>query len=393
MNSYDERDLGRALKQLALQVKVPEAALRARRGRASGVFAFAATITVLVAAVAVGGFLSQWHLRPPAATGDLQSPVATAVQSPLPSALPSSTARIPFPDATLLAGTSSGLVYKIEDGHTVGAAASVCGASSVLAIQAQPVGELAVVVCSGNPDGRAVLLDVSTMTVRSQSQLVVPRPDVAAWSPDGRSLALLQFGACDSRAPVCTVHVVSWDIASNNTRLIRPDEPLTFNLRWTPVGLSVSLPQGPDAGTWVWDGNIWSKYSSHFLWIADDAQALLVDAPTGSLGGKVWIRSGSQEVMLAGSGTNFPLALDGNIAVVAQDQPPATVLDIYRGQRLEQTTTMSGQCLTGTTWGRWIICTSSGSAALAYSLDTRSAARLPLVGLPRFEVITPLPPH
>jgi hypothetical protein len=231
------------------------------------------------------------------------------------------------------------------------------------------------------------------MTIRPGSQPVVPRDDVAAWAPDERSIALLQLGKCEPLAPVCSVHVSLWDLASGTTRTIRPDEGLTFNLRWTGAGLSVSLPQGALQGTLVWDGQSWTKYSPHRLWIVDaSGNALLVEASTGSIGGKVWKRTAGQEQLLTvASNVEWPLGLDGDRSIVSRDAPPAVGVVTYRPGQAERVVSAPSACLAAQLLDRWLICTNSGTAALAYSLDSNAVARQPITGLASFTALGALP--
>jgi hypothetical protein len=230
------------------------------------------------------------------------------------------------------------------------------------------------------------------MMVRPRSQPVIPRDDVAAWAPDERSIALIQPGKCDPQVAVCLVHVALWDVASGTTRVIRPDEALTMNLRWTSAGLSVSIPQGALQGTLVWDGQAWTSYSPHRLWIVDaSGNALLVEAPTGSIGGRVWKRVAGQEQLLTPGGVEWPLGLDGDRSIVARDQPPAVAVVTYRAGQTEQVLPAPGFCLAAQPWDRWLVCTTIGSAALAYSLDANSFARQQITGLSSFTALAALP--
>jgi hypothetical protein len=221
----------------------------------------------------------------------------------------------------------------------------------------------------------------------------VERDDVAAWAPDSQSIALLQFGTCDPQAPVCSVHVALWDVTRGTTRVIRPDEALTRNVRWTNVGLSISRPQAVDAGTLVWDGQSWTNYSPHDLWITDaTGDAVLVEAPIGSTDGRVWRRTNGQEQLLTVAGqTGWPLGLDGDRTIVSFAQAPGGPVVVYRGQQVERTVPMPGLCLAAQTWDRWLICTNSGSAALAFSLDANAFAQISIAGLANFTALAALP--
>jgi hypothetical protein len=402
MNSYDDRELARQLKALAGQIQVPAKSLRPRTtGIAGSLLAFASVVCVVFLALALGSALTTLRTSPDnagAPTGlPFASPGATA-SSPVLTASPTPATTAPvsavtFPAATLLAGTSSGVLYQASGGRLVGSPLRTCTDGPVLAIRPSPSGHLVLVVCGGAINGQAVIVDAATMAVRPGSQVVVPRDDVVAWAPDERTVALLQPGICDPQAPVCSVHLALWDLTRGTTSVIRPDETLTFNVRWTSLGLSVSLPQGPQQGTLLWDGQTWSRYSSHRLWIVDrSGNSLLVDAPTGSTGGRVWKRvAGQEQLLTSGGAVEYPLGLDGDRAIVWRDDIPVGVAVIYRGQELERTVPAPRGCLAAQQWDRWLICTSAGTAAIAYSLDSNSFAQEPIAGLTSFIALAALP--
>jgi hypothetical protein len=392
MNNYDDRELARELRALAGQIAVPSVPLRARRGPVAGrVLAFAGVIAAAILAFVIGSTLTYLRSSQDNGAAPTVAPYATATASPTPSGS-ASAAQGSFPDVTLFAGSYSGMLYRISGGQVVGNPVRVCGSGeSVLTIHPAPSGQSILAICGGATAGQAVLVDAATMAIRG-SQPVVERDDVAAWAPDGQSIALLQFGVCDPQAPVC-VHVSLWDLTSGTTRVIRPDEALTGNLRWTSVGLSVSLSQVPGQGTLVWDGRNWTIYSPHRLWIVDaSGNALLVEAPTGMTGGRVWKRVAGQEQVLTAVGqTEWPLGLDGDRAIVSRDLTPTSPIVTYRGQQEVRVVPVPAFCLAAQPWDRWLICTTSGSAALAYSLDSDALARQPIAGLASFSALAALP--
>jgi hypothetical protein len=257
----------------------------------------------------------------------------------------------------------------------------VCVGGTVLAIRVAPSGQSALVICGGINAGLAVLIDIPGLVVRG-SQPIVAREDGAAWATDESSVALLQPGRCDPQAPVCAVHVALWDVKRGTTHVIRPDEALVMNLRWTSLGLSISIPQGPQQGTLIWDGQVWTTFSPHRLWLVDAAgTALLVDAQTGSTGGQVWKRVAGQEQPLTFAfNVEYPLGLDGDRAIVFRDQPPTGTVVIYRPGQAETLVTAPGLCLAAQPSGRWLICTTGGSAALAFSLDANAFAQQQIAG-------------
>jgi hypothetical protein len=401
MKNDDDREISRELKALGGQIPVPSASLRARRGSIRKAFvAIAVAVAAVILAVALGSAITRLRSsqeNPASATGVSSSSPTASATAVTATATPSpSVALVAFPDVTLVAGTSDGMVYRISGGTVVGSPVRACpgGTGTVLALHPAPSGQSVLVVCGGTTTGVAVLVDIPGMTVRSVSQPVIPRDDVAAWAPDERSIALIQPGKCDPPS-VCSVHVSLWDLASGTTRVVRPDEPLTMNLRWTSAGLSVSIPQGgpPLQGTFVWDGQAWTSYSPHRLWIVDaSGNALLVEAPTGSIGGRVWKRvAGQEQFLTVGASVEWPLGLDGDRSIVARDQPPGVSVVTYRAGQAELVVPAPGFCLAAQPWDRWLICTTIGSAALAYSLDSNAFARQQIAGLGSFTALAALP--
>jgi hypothetical protein len=386
MNTYEDRELAREIKTLAGQIPIPAGTVpQARGSTVARAVNLAGAMVVLVAAVGVASAIA--NLRASQQDG-VGNPAASS------SAPPTAPVAIAFPETALLAGTSDGFVYRIEGGQISGAPVNVCNSQSVLGLRLSPTGRSVLVICWGRNDGQVMVLDSTTLARRAGPLPAMPRDDVAAWAPDELSIAVLQSGSCEPPAPVCSVHLVLWEIASGATRVIRPDETLTFNVRWTSLGLSVSFMQPPQPGTLVWDGQAWRSYSDRRLWIADTGgRALLVQAGAGSIGGQVWERQGTQERQLSVSPTDteYPVALDGDRALVWRDQPPGGAMVIYRGQQIERIVPVQGLCSSAQLVDRWLICGDSGSAALAYSLDSNQFARQPITGLNRFNVLIPVP--
>ena len=393
MNSYEERELARELQALASQISVPpgSVSMPARRSSRFGrSLTVAGGIAVLIIAIAVGAAINNLRLE-----RDNSGAPATATPTAA-SPSPSPSAAIAFPNYPLLAGTTDGLVYRIQGGQVRGSPVNVCQGQTVLALQPSPTGRSVLAICGGHPPGAAgaFVFDAATLTQQAEPVAVVPRFDVAAWAPDERSIALLQQGFCDPQAPVCSVHLLLWDLASGNTRVIRPDEPLMYNVRWTVLGLSISIPQGSQTGTFIWDGHSWHRYSTHALWIADaSGRALLVEASTGNFGGRVWEASGGQELALSTAGTEYPLGLDGDRAIVWRDAPFTNngVVVAYRGQQEERQISAEHFCNAAQQIDRWLVCTTSASVALAYSLDANAFARQPITGLSNYNVLAALP--
>src|SRR5207247_11352658 len=145
-----------------------------------------------------------------------------------------------------------GFVYKVEAGQVRGSPVDVCHGQAGLALHLSSSDRSVLIICGGTTEGQAVVLDTATLAQRWGPIAVMPRMDVGAWAPDERSIALLQQGVCEPQAPVCSVHVLLWYLASGGTRVIRPDEPLTFTVRCTVLGLSMSFSQSPRSGPSIW---------------------------------------------------------------------------------------------------------------------------------------------
>ncbi|MDQ2912254.1 MAG: hypothetical protein M3T56_03255 [Chloroflexota bacterium] len=388
MKTFEDGELSRQFQTLAAEIPVPAASLR-RKDPGVGwtpILAGGALVAVviLVLAVVVQGLRS----------GD-----ASVGASPTPavSASPARNAELAFPDLTLLAGTADGFVYRSVSSSAAAIRADACQSQTVLGLQPSPSGQMVLVVCGGRTEGTLVVLDSTTLARRAGPLPSVPRDDVAAWSPDESAIAFLQTGRCDPLQPVCSVHLALWNLSDSSTRIIRPDEPLTMNVRWSALGLSVSFPQGPQPGTLLWDGQAWHAYSTHRLWVANASRrALLVEAGAGSIGGRVWQRDGDQERLLTQglTDTEYPLALlDNGRAAVWRDEAraPGGSVVIYNDSTIEHLVPVQGFCGSAQRVGRWLVCTKSGSNALAYSLDDNQFARRQITGLPNFNALTALP--
>ncbi len=394
MNEYEEDELARELKALAARIPVPPSALRSPNPIGARLRVVALGTLAVLFAVAIAGTLPGLRTSPvgPAAATRLSSPSATdgPVFAP-PSGLPSTNPPLSFPDVNLIAGTAVGTIYRVDRGQVVGSA-QVCGGEAVLAMRVSPSGRSVLVVCGGTPTGQAVVVDAVTLAVGPESQAVLSRDDVAAWAPDERSIALLQAAACAAQLPACPMHVSLWDLARGTTRVIRPDAPLTSNLRWTSAGLSVWVPQGSSEGTVIWDGQTWISYSPRLLWLADTSgNALLVEASPGSSGGRVWKRVGRDEHVLSAPGDiEYPAALDGDRALVTREQPQAAVVS-YRGESVERVVPAPAACRAAQQWGRWLVCTTASSAVTVFSLDSNAFAVRAITGLASFSSLAVLP--
>jgi hypothetical protein len=147
----------------------------------------------------------------------------------------------------------------------------------------------------------------------------------------------------------------------------------------------------------LWDGQAWHNFSAHRLWIADaSGRALLVEAGAGSIGGRVWQRDGGVERLLTQglTETEYPLALlDNGRAAVWRDEArgPGGSVVIYNGAVTDHLVATQGFCGSAQPVGRWLVCTKSGSSALAYSLDTHQFARRQIAGVSNFYALAALP--
>jgi len=130
------------------------------------------------------------------------------------------------------------------------------------------------------------------------------------WSPDGRSLLYTTTGSCEPPAPICKQRVWLRDLTNGEPidppRLLLEDYNLGA-VNWTPLGPSIFKPQmsnngirqPADAGTFLYDGSGWRRYSLHeVLDAVRNGPVLLAAELTGSTdrrGGGVVIRIGAQE--------------------------------------------------------------------------------------------------
>ncbi|OLC56596.1 MAG: hypothetical protein AUH85_05970 [Chloroflexi bacterium 13_1_40CM_4_68_4] len=189
----------------------------------------------------------------------------------------------PFPDVPLVIADAQGQLTRVTSSGVAKQIPAVCSSSHILAIAPAPDRSRIAVVCDRTAfAGSVVILDSAlTSSAIVLPFDVVPREDVIAWSPDGVQVALIVPGACVSPEPVCREKVVLYDLAAGTTRVIQGDRVLLSSLRWTSLGLSYFygyLGSPGDTGTYVWDGRVWSRYSTRRLEaINASGQALLGD--------------------------------------------------------------------------------------------------------------------
>jgi hypothetical protein len=125
---------------------------------------------------------------------------------------------------------------------------------------------------------------------------LMPRDDVAAWSPDGRSIALLT-----ARAPGDRPRIVLFDLGSRQFRTVLDDAEAMSNVLWTAIGLTAHKRQPPDDGARVWDGrSSWDKFSAHIVIASDASGRTLLLEPRGmGSGGVLLLRLAGREVRLS----------------------------------------------------------------------------------------------
>jgi hypothetical protein len=109
------------------------------------------------------------------------------------------------------------------------------------------------------PDGGVTVLATGTMASWS-----------ADVSPDGRSVAAFRLGACPMPAATCQTRAVLIDVVTKTERELLPSGGHHgATLEWTALGLTLFQPQCSDgpcagadrAGTFVWDGSAFKKWS------------------------------------------------------------------------------------------------------------------------------------
>jgi hypothetical protein len=97
---------------------------------------------------------------------------------------------------------------------------------------------------------------------------------VASWSadvsPDGRSVAAFRLGGCPMPAATCQTRAVLIDVVTKTERELLPSAGHHgATLEWTALGLTLFQPECSDgpcagadrAGTFVWDGSAFKKWS------------------------------------------------------------------------------------------------------------------------------------
>jgi hypothetical protein len=220
-----------------------------------------------------------------------------------------------------------------------------------------------------------------TLTARALALQPLDRADAVSVSPDGHSVAAIVPGTAGGSS----VRVVSFDLSTGQETVLRPDENLTSDVLWTPIGLTVFRPgRGVGTGTLVLRNGAWQPFSDRQLGQADATRALVhLDASlfTGHGGHVVWERRGTTETQLTpnDSAYEFPLALLGDAdAVVWRDllAPDGRgQVVVYRGGRSVRED--PGElCPRAERSGEWLLCVATRTQRLVgYSLATASFTR------------------
>lgn len=251
------------------------------------------------------------------------------------------TARLPsvFPQNWLLVGTEDGRVFRglVPFGGAIPPMTQswkVCDAA-VRRIVAAPGSSRVLVICgevAGDQNG--FLIDADLLAGSDPPRVrAIPGPmsTNVAWSRDRRSLIYTSRGSCEPPAPICKERLWLRELTNGEPidapRLLLEEYNLGA-VNWTPLGPSVFKPQmslngirqPADAGTFLYDGSAWRRYSLHEVLDAIRDGPTLLAAEGGSAsrrGGGVVIRVGTQETRWTPADVNdeTPLALldDGRV--------------------------------------------------------------------------------
>lgn len=271
-----------------------------------------------------------------------------------------------FPESWTLVGTTDGRVQRGVGGIVI-ASWKVCdGWIGSIVVPAGDSSTVLVVCQVGEPrnEPRGFLLQADLFATSSQGR-VTPLPGFvsmnAAFSPDGRTLIYTSLAPGDPGAPISKMRV--WMLDVGQGRIGTPREILTpdYNLgevRWTTLGPSVFKPQRSpngirrpaDAGTFLYDGTSWRRYSLHRLVDATSGpqgHALLEVEPAGAgapqpRGAAVLLREGERETQLTPGdvGDERALALldDGHVLAWRRDRDEyhGTVVTYADGHAVRQ---------------------------------------------------------
>ena len=108
----------------------------------------------------------------------------------------------------------------------------------------------------------------------------------------------------------------------------------------------------------------------------------------------VWERvSGGDRRLTPAGVVEYPLAIAGERAIVGRELAAGMVLVTYQDGLLERMVPLPARCTSAQLSERWLVCTSGGSVALAYSLDTDHITTQAIASVPAFTTLAVLPPR
>jgi hypothetical protein len=239
------------------------------------------------------------------------SPSATATASPSPTSR-----TVAFPDLPLIVGTRGGDLYpSFANGQPFGSRLHVCD-SHVRDLTA--FGRQALFFC-GDATSTLYLWDGASGKVSALAT------DVTRAAFDGLGgIVYVALGADALAAPIPKTRLVTRDLRTGATRDIDERFGVAFELRLTGEGVAVWRPKNSlsfvrseaDAGTWVWIGGTFRKFSQHRLIDGGKGRDVLESEPDGSCCRYVvWRTMAEQRVTPNSVSDERPLAMleDGRI--------------------------------------------------------------------------------
>lgn len=126
---------------------------------------------------------------------------------------------------------------------------------SVTFAERSPDAKRLLVICFAGADGEGYVLDAGGAP---QEIPAAVQARSGAWSPDSMSVALV--GVTCTTPYVCS-QLLRYDIASRTLSILREDDVLMENLRWTTCGLTYFRERAP-GGTFLLEGSSWRRIGS-----------------------------------------------------------------------------------------------------------------------------------
>lgn len=371
--TVDDRELMRAFQEEAARIAVLPRT-RPRQRSASGLLA-----VVLTGAFAIFGALVLGR-----ALSDIRTPTSSVATAPAEVATVGPRA--------FVVGTREGRVYSLGPSG-LGEKVFDCQNRPVARAERSPDGRRLLVICRAANDSGEVYGEAFVVEPGSAPRAlpIVLLPGEVAWSPDGRTIAVLAHGTgcmagppwlprATPDAPGCRSRVTSYDIASGEGRSLG-DEGLSMdNLRWTPRGLTYYRGD-PGAGTFVWDGSAWRPlFADRIAAVALDGRLLLDRVATE--GGRarhvaVLLADRAEAVLTPGAASERGLALDqsGRAIALLDEGNGVTAVVVYSSSATRSVT--RGEFGIGAVRaGNVLASVGRGNAIAFYQLDTQRLSSL-----------------